>query len=120
MIVITTPRLELIPLDQEQLKIFLTNPELFNREVGPASQVIKTPILEKAIRMKLSKMVGLSLKDSLWITYWMIKVPPDGFGAGMIGFKGLPDQNGEVEIGYGIDPIYRNQGSPAPWKAGRF
>lgn len=45
-----------------------------------------------------------------WITYWLIQVPPDRFGAGMIGFKGLPDENGAVEIGYGIDSAYRNQG----------
>lgn len=110
MMVFTTPRLELIPLDQEQLKKFLITPELLNREVGPVSQVIKTPVLENAIQMKLFKMNGVSPEDSLWITYWLIKVMPEGLGAGMIGFKGFPDRNGEVEIGYGIDPAYRNQG----------
>ena len=32
------------------------------------------------------------------------------FGAGLIGFKGAPNQEGEAEIGYGIDPEYQGQG----------
>ena len=28
----------------------------------------------------------------------------------MIGFKGVPDGQGEVEIGYGIDPDFRSKG----------
>ena len=107
---ITTLRLDLIPLNREQLGNYLNREENFFREVGPTSRAILTPILQKAIRMKLLKLEQTSLRDSGWITYWLIKVPPEGFGAGMIGFKGLPDQNGDVEIGYGIDPIYRNQG----------
>ncbi len=48
--------------------------------------------------------------DQPWYTYWLIQVPPDRFGAGMIGYKGVPDKNGAVEIGYGIDTAFRNQG----------
>lgn len=107
---ISTSRLDLIPLTREQLGNYLDQESLFTREVGPASRTILTPILQKAIRMKLVKLDQASPQDSAWITYWLIKVPPEGFGAGMIGFKGFPDQNGEVEIGYGIDPAYRNQG----------
>lgn len=107
---ITTSRLDLIPLNRDQLGNYLDQEEKFSRDVGPVSRAILTPILQKAIRMKLLKLEQTSPQDSGWITYWLIKVPPEGFGAGMIGFKGLPDQNGEVEIGYGIDPAYRNQG----------
>jgi ribosomal-protein-alanine N-acetyltransferase len=31
-------------------------------------------------------------------------------GAGMLGFKGFPDENGATEIGYGIDPAYQGKG----------
>lgn len=109
-IVITTSRLELIPLTKEQLRNYLEREEYFNREVGMASREILTPNLRKAIQMKLLKLDMATLQDFAWITYWMIKVPPEGFGAGLIGYKSLPDQNGEVEIGYGIDPAYQNQG----------
>jgi RimJ/RimL family protein N-acetyltransferase len=52
------------------------------------------------------------LEDSkhLWLTYWLIVVRDIHFGAGLVGFKGPPSQNGEVEIGYGIDPDYQGHG----------
>jgi RimJ/RimL family protein N-acetyltransferase len=37
-------------------------------------------------------------------------IQAEPFGAGLIGFKGIPDKNGEVEIGYGIDPPCRRLG----------
>jgi ribosomal-protein-alanine N-acetyltransferase len=107
---INLERIELIPLSRDRLEIYLENEELFNRIVSRASREILTPVLQKAIRMKLDKLDQASHDDIPWITYWLIKVPPDGFGAGLIGFKGIPDQAGIVEIGYGIDPSFRNQG----------
>lgn len=32
------------------------------------------------------------------------------YGIGMLGYKGAPDYRGQVEIGYGIDSAYQNQG----------
>jgi RimJ/RimL family protein N-acetyltransferase len=107
---IKTKRLELISLNRILLGNFLDQEDLFFRELGPASRLIITPIIRKAIRMKLSKMDQSSPEELPWITYWLIRVPPEGFGAGLIGFKGLPDQNGVVEVGYGIDPEFRNLG----------
>ena len=107
---IQAERIELIPLSQDQLKSYLEKEELFARTVSRASRIILTPVLQKAIRMKLDKLNQASRDDIPWITYWLIKVPPDGFGAGLIGFKGIPNQTGIVEIGYGIDPSFRNQG----------
>ena len=107
---IKTARLELIPLNRVLLGNFLEQGDLYIQELGPASRLIITPILRKAIQMKLSKMDQASPEELPWITYWLIRVPPEGFGAGLIGFKGLPDQNGEVEVGYGIDPEFQNFG----------
>ena len=107
---ISTPRLKLVPLSAEQLMMVLEQEGDFNRLVGPASRTILDKPLRRAIKMKLEKMLTVSLQDRAWLTYWLIKVPPDGYGAGMIGFKGAPDHKGEVEIGYGIDSTYRNQG----------
>ena len=45
-----------------------------------------------------------------WFTYWLIVVESISFGAGLVGYKGLPDHKGAVEIGYGIDPGYQNHG----------
>lgn len=78
--------------------------------VGDTSRIILTEILERAIRVKLEKMAGIPPLDQPWITYWLMKLKENQFGIGMLGFKGVPDYRGQIEIGYGIDPAYQNQG----------
>jgi ribosomal-protein-alanine N-acetyltransferase len=41
---------------------------------------------------------------------WLIKHNADRVVFGSAGFKGKPDANGMIEIGYGISPQYRRQG----------
>lgn len=48
-------------------------------------------------------------EQRLWYVPWQISLRNTGEKIGSIGFHGAP-QNGEVEIGYGIDEAYRNQG----------
>lgn len=45
-----------------------------------------------------------------WQTYWLIVLRDENIGVGLVGFKGKPDAAGEVEIGYGIDPVYQGKG----------
>jgi RimJ/RimL family protein N-acetyltransferase len=66
--------------------------------------------VERAIRIKLEKMVDLPPTDHLWITYWLAILKQESYGIGLLGFKGVPDYRGQIEIGYGIDQIYGNQG----------
>ena len=108
--ILTTPRTNLIPLTQAQLNLYLNHTVEFSREEGPVSIEILTENLRKAIEMKLIKMKEADPIQHPWITYWLIRIRQDGFGAGMLGFKGAPNLQGEVEIGYGIDPGFRNKG----------
>ena len=61
-------------------------------------------------------MKAANVLDHAWFSYWLLVVSTgepgsqSNFGAGLLGFKGLPDPNGEAEIGYGIDPKYQGQG----------
>lgn len=41
---------------------------------------------------------------------WLIIHRDNQMMFGTAGFKGLPDEDGMIEIGYGIDPAYRRQG----------
>ncbi len=41
---------------------------------------------------------------------WLILDLKENMLAGDVGFKGLPDSSGTVEIGYGIAPVYRLRG----------
>lgn len=45
-----------------------------------------------------------------WGAEWKIELNGEGVVIGGIGFKGAPDEKGNVEVGYGIDEAYRRRG----------
>ena len=107
---LVTPRLFLIPLSVSQLDKCLNNPESLEIELdfSIARGVIDTNVV-RAINMKLAKMASVDVRNHDWLTYWLIVIKAGPVGAGLIGFKGYPDNEGKSEIGYGIDPAYRNK-----------
>ena len=108
---IQTERLLLLPLSLEQLESYLANPEPLEQGLGlKVSREVVTDRLQRAIAIKLAKMRRAAPAEHAWYTYWLIVITASRFGAGLAGFKGLPDAQGQVEIGYGIDPACRNQG----------
>jgi len=108
---ILTPRLKLIALTPEQLKLYLEAPDQLEQALGfPVARDILTETVHRAIHIKLSKMAHAPEQDYAWYTYWLV-VPTDRpYGAGLAGFKGVPDSQGEVELGYGIDPACQGRG----------
>lgn len=69
-----------------------------------------TERVHRAIRMKIDKMRKADISQHNWLTYWLIVIEEENVGAGMLGFKGFPDENGSTEIGYGIDEVYQGKG----------
>ena len=112
MLQLRTDRLDLIPLSTVQLRQYLEQPAFLEQDLGfPISQAIITERVQRAIRMKLARMAHVEEARLAWYTYWLLIIRgTPAFGAGLIGFKGFPDQNGEAEIGYGMDPDYQRQG----------
>jgi RimJ/RimL family protein N-acetyltransferase len=111
MVELHTERLRLIPLTVEQLQCYITDPGEVEQELGvEVSKDIVTTRLCRAIEMKVSNMKQIDPLEHVWYTYWLIVVEDDQYGAGLAGYKGLPDNQGEAEIGYGIASAYRNKG----------
>jgi ribosomal-protein-alanine N-acetyltransferase len=109
--VIRTDRLVLFPLTLAQLELCLDGPGRLEADLAhPVSPSLVAGRVARAIEMKLAKMRAAEGADHLWLTYWLLVVSRDRFGAGLIGFKGTPAEGGVVEIGYGIDPAYQGQG----------
>jgi len=106
-----TSRLQLIPLSIVQLELALNDLPTLAREMGVT---IHPDILDKnvirALSMKIGKMRAAAVESHPWYTYWLIVIREDRAGAGLIGFKGYPDEDGRTEIGYGIHPSYQNKG----------
>ena len=108
---ISTDRLTLFPLSIDQLRAYIDKPNKPNQMIGAlVSRRILTERLRRALKMKIAKMAKANVDEHHWLTYWLIVINEDGFGAGLVGFKGVPNEAGEVEIGYGIDPDYQGKG----------
>ncbi len=108
---IETGRLILLPLTMAQLQTGLGNPAQLAQELGVslADDLFGDPV-PRAIGKKLEKMTDLAEADHPWATYWLIIPKETLVGAGLAGFKGYPNKKGEVEIGYGMDPVFQNKG----------
>ena len=108
---IRTEHLLLVPLTFSQLEHYLTNLPALESELHlHLSRAILTDRVQSAIQMKLTKMGKLGDEHHHWVTYWLVIVSAENFGAGLAGFKGVPDARGSTEIGYGIDPSCQNRG----------
>lgn len=46
----------------------------------------------------------------IWYTDWLIILKQENKIIGSACFKGKPDKEGSVEIGYGMNEVYRNKG----------
>lgn len=108
---IKTARLHIKALSLEQLKTRLISPHLLEMDLG---WIISQPNLTKAERravvIKIMKMEASEKEYHPWFTFWLISQNKDHKVVGMIGFKGMPFDGGNVEIGYGINPPFQNNG----------
>lgn len=108
---IQTRRLNLLPLTVADLKILLESvPAMEERLSLQLAPDLMTEPFRVAVTKKLSKMETAPVQLHPWYTYWLIIIRNVPVGAGMVGFKGSPDETGSVEIGYGIDPVYQRAG----------
>lgn len=111
MLEIRTARLRLVALTFQQLELYLASPDRLEQMLGVSvSREVRTSTVERAIGMKLSKMAQADVKDHAWYTYWLVIVTNQRAGVGLAGFKGIPDDQGIVEIGYGIAPAFQGKG----------
>ena len=108
---VRTQRLLLVPLTLSQLQLCLTDLPTLEAELGLSiSRNVITERVQRAIRMKIEKMTSLDESLHPWQTYWLIVISAENVGVGLAGFKGIPNEEGSTEIGYGIDPAYQNKG----------
>jgi len=109
--VLQTGRLNLVMLSRDDLALGMLSLSDLSQQLGlPLVPDLFKGAVRGAIEKKLVKMEAIGTQETPWFTYWLIVVRDEGVGAGMVGFKGVPNSLGEVEIGYGIDPLFQNMG----------
>jgi [ribosomal protein S5]-alanine N-acetyltransferase len=106
-----TERIKILPLSAEQLKKYINcdfsledelrlkrEPRNIQKEL---KEVINSQILSPVIDGN---------KNYLFFTLWTVIDKSKNVMVGDMCFKGEADENGAVEIGYGIYPAFQNQG----------
>ncbi len=108
---IETKRLIIRPLSHDELKIFCEDSVLLAKEMElTASNTLVNEETQQAIRNDLLPFLIDSNKYAFYYTIWIIIEKVQNSIIGGICFHGKPDENAEVEIGYGIDEEFRNNG----------
>lgn len=92
-------------LRSERLELTLKSPE----EVLAWVASLPTEARAEISPVWLERLENASGPDP-WTCVFRIQLSTGGTEIGSCAFKGAPDENGIVEIAYGIDEPYRNQG----------
>jgi [ribosomal protein S5]-alanine N-acetyltransferase len=108
---LATPRLAMQPLTLAQLQAWLRGQQEISARLGLHIEVgVVDEIVLRAMSAKVRKMQQAAPTSWSWYTYWLMRLQADPVAIGLAGFKGAPNEQGEVELGYSTAPAYQRQG----------
>ncbi|PXV66766.1 RimJ/RimL family protein N-acetyltransferase [Dysgonomonas alginatilytica] len=108
--IIETTRLRIIQLTAEQFELWLSGVEKMEQSLGltPSKEHLDEHV-QSAMEAQYKK--ALSDPDNyLWLGNRQIILKSENKSIGSANFKNSPQENSDVEIGYGINADYRNEG----------
>lgn len=105
-----TARLQIIPLSHNQMELYII-PNALEKEMGlmQNNRTVIERIKTKLIKNILPNIITKS-HANLFHTFWMIILKSENTIAAEICLKGLPNERGEVEIGYETFEDFRGKG----------
>lgn len=107
---IETERLYLIPLTAHQLRLLMKNISALEKELNCG---YRADPMEGAFLNMVKNQLESTEKDpghALFHSLWFIVRKTDRVVVGTADFKGLPDADGNVEIGYGLAREFEHHG----------
>ena len=108
---IETRHLTLIPCSPEQLLALIDRPERFESLTGaPAALGLREFYVSGEVSPEWLAALRESPVANPWRHGFFVVHRESGVVIGSAGFKGPPDDNGTVEIGYGIVPDHQGKG----------
>ncbi len=112
---LNTERLKLLPLNINQLELLKDDIETFEKSIGLnlSNHEKFDERTEKDIKKAWKfwiEGVRRNPFNYIWFTRWEIILKNENKIIGSCGYKGLPNNKSEVEIGYMIKPSYQNNG----------
>ena len=108
--IIETDRMQLIPLTLEQLKLWTENIGFLERELDCNYQAEPMDgFFGEIVKGQIEK-----IKDDevnyIYHSFWLLIRKSDRVVIGSAGFKNSPNENGEIEIGYGLGKKFEGGG----------
>jgi len=110
MLELNTDRLRILCLDLTNFKLYINEHGNMQRNIGIQITVEALPDELKSVFQSAYEQAMADNKNYVWYTVWQIISKTDNCAVGGICFKGRPNIDGEVEIGYGTEPDYQNKG----------
>jgi RimJ/RimL family protein N-acetyltransferase len=108
---LSTSRLDIVPLSYTELIRYLTAREQLARDINfiPYDYPVGCTE-ERAIRFERLPKIKNNPDKYYYYTIWLLIHKPSRKMAGSFCMHGIPDEKGQVEIGYNTDPQFRNIG----------
>lgn len=105
-----TERLRLIPLDAANLRLSIEDPRRLEANLCLEPRGTVPP--EEVVQATRQMLDGILRDPVNWLFYtdWSIVLKAQSRIIGGLCFKGTPDDQGRVEIGYGMDPCFQGHG----------
>ncbi|WP_285398229.1 GNAT family N-acetyltransferase [Lysinibacillus sp. fls2-241-R2A-57] len=110
MIELSTQRLRVIPLNAKYLELLINEEKTLEIELSLSSaEVFVDEELKQGLKFRLSKVLE-DEQNYIWHTNWLIVSKEKNCIVGGIMLKGLPNEKGEVVIGYYTFSHYQGNG----------
>jgi [ribosomal protein S5]-alanine N-acetyltransferase len=108
---IDTARLQLRPFWPEHLLALIEGPQQFEERSGlRAADGLRDFLVSDEVSPDFLAQLRASRVADPWVHGFAVIHRESGMVIGSVGFKGPPDENGMVEIAYGVVPSYQGRG----------
>lgn len=110
MLELNTNRLKIIPLDAENYRLYIENPNKMEEKLGlKITNKIWDKNVKGAFQCRFKKVVENG-EQYLWETVWIVINKEENCEVASLMIKGYPNEKGDVIIGYGTEDPYQNKG----------
>lgn len=108
--IIQTERLEIILLTPNQLKLWIEDIPTLEKELNCTYKAEAMEGFFLEIVKRQYEITGKDTSNYLWHSFFFLVRKEDRVVVGSSDFKNVPNENGEVEIGYGLNKEFEHNG----------
>ena len=110
MLRLESERLMIVPLTLPLLEKLLIGTTELEKELKLSPSGLELDLHTQEAMRYLYRLAGETPDSYPWITNWQIIEKARNLSVGSACFMNVPNEKGEVEIGYGIHPQFQNRG----------